>query len=320
SAWPAVSPSPGTTLKTPSGMPASAASSASRSVESEVSSAGLITSELPAVSEGAAFQAAIISGKFQGRTAPTTPIGSRMIMPSASRPVGAIESYSLSAASAYQRNAVIDSGRSASPQSVIGLPASSESSSASSSAFSSINSARRSITALRSAGERRDQRPSENARRAAVTARSISSESPAATSARSRPVAGSSVANRSPLSAGRKAPSMNASVRNVGRAAMTTTPPRPASGRRMIRAAVGSARPGHQSLAIEHRRYPPPADDVGHEHCDREPDRERRAWRDHVERDERRHDDRGDAPEERELLGDAHVGRPRRDRDTDPHE
>ena len=50
-----------------------------------------------------------MSGKFHGRTAPTTPIGSRMIMPSASRPVGAIESYSLSAASAYQRNALIDS-------------------------------------------------------------------------------------------------------------------------------------------------------------------------------------------------------------------
>ena len=71
-----------------------------------------MTSELPAVSDaGAAFQAAIIIGKFQGRTAPTTPIGSRMIMPSASGPVGAIESYSLSAASAYQRNALIDLGQ-----------------------------------------------------------------------------------------------------------------------------------------------------------------------------------------------------------------
>ena len=217
-------------------------------------------------------------------------------MPSASRPVGAIESYSLSAASAYQRNALIDSGRSASRQSVIGLPASSESSSASSSAFSSMRSARRSITALRSAGERRDQRPSSNARRAARTASSISAASPAATSARSRPVAGSSVANRSPLSAGRKAPSMKASVRNVGRAAMTTTPPHPASGRRMIRAAVGSARPGHQPFAVEHRRHDPPAEDVGERAArPRGRARGRGVGVDDVERDERCHDDRREA-------------------------
>ena len=185
SAWPAVSPRPGTTLKTPSGMPASEASSARRIVLSEVSSAGLMIRLLPAASAGAAFQAAIMIGKFHGRTAPTTPIGSRMIIPSASRPVGAIESYSLSAASAYQRNVLIVSGRSVSRQSVIGLPASSESSSASSSAFASIRSARRRRTALRSAGERRDQRPSSKARRAAVTARSMSAASPAAMSVRS---------------------------------------------------------------------------------------------------------------------------------------
>ena len=58
----------------------------------DVSSAGLRTRLLPAVSAGAAFQAASMSGKFQGRTPATTPIGSRMIMPSASGPVGAIES------------------------------------------------------------------------------------------------------------------------------------------------------------------------------------------------------------------------------------
>ena len=236
---------------------------------SEVSSAGLMTRLLPAASEGAAFQAAIMIGKFHGRTAPTTPIGSRMIIPSASRPVGAIESYSLSTASAYQRNVLIVSGRSVSRQSVIGLPASSESSIASSSAFASIRSARRRRTALRSAGERRDQRPSSKAWRAAATATSMSAASPAAMSVRCRPVAGSSVANRSPLSAGRKAPSMNASVRNVGVAAMTTTLPQHA-GRRMIRAAVASVRPGHQSLAVEHRRHHPPADNVGGEQRDRE--------------------------------------------------
>ena len=58
------------------GHPASAASSASRSAESGVCSAGFTTAEQPAASAGASFQAAMSSGKFQGRTRPTTPIGS----------------------------------------------------------------------------------------------------------------------------------------------------------------------------------------------------------------------------------------------------
>ena len=43
---------------------------------SGVSEAGLITTQLPAASAGAIFQAAISSGKFHGMIWPTTPIGS----------------------------------------------------------------------------------------------------------------------------------------------------------------------------------------------------------------------------------------------------
>ena len=79
SAAPAVSPKPGTTLTTPSGTPASAISSASRSAVSGVCSAGLSTTQLPVVSAGPSFHAAISSGKFHGMICPTTPIGSRSV-------------------------------------------------------------------------------------------------------------------------------------------------------------------------------------------------------------------------------------------------
>ncbi len=66
-------PGPTTTLTTPSGSPASAASSAKRSAVSGVSSAGFSTTVLPAASAGASFHAAIVSGKFHGVISPTTP-------------------------------------------------------------------------------------------------------------------------------------------------------------------------------------------------------------------------------------------------------
>ena len=69
-------PGPVTTLRTPGGRPASWHSSASRSVDSDVSSAGLRTTVLPVASAGASFQAAIDIGKFHGTIAPTTPTGS----------------------------------------------------------------------------------------------------------------------------------------------------------------------------------------------------------------------------------------------------
>ena len=52
SACPAVSPKPGRTLNTPSGMPACEASSAAQIAESGVCSAGLRMTELPAASAG----------------------------------------------------------------------------------------------------------------------------------------------------------------------------------------------------------------------------------------------------------------------------
>ncbi len=77
---PTSEPPPGSTLKTPEGMPASIASSATRSAVKVVSLAGLTMIELPAASAGPIFQASISSGKFQGRTKPTTPTGSRTII------------------------------------------------------------------------------------------------------------------------------------------------------------------------------------------------------------------------------------------------
>ena len=49
--------------------------SASTRIDTDVVSAGLITTVLPAASAGAIFQAAISSGKFHGMTWPATPSG-----------------------------------------------------------------------------------------------------------------------------------------------------------------------------------------------------------------------------------------------------
>src|SRR5260370_670590 len=98
-----------------------------RIADNELSRDGLTTMELPLASAGAIFHAAIRIGKFQGTTAPTTPIGSRTISPRASGPVGATASNTLSIASAYQRKVLTASGRSMARQSVIGLPAASAS-------------------------------------------------------------------------------------------------------------------------------------------------------------------------------------------------
>ena len=92
SAWPAVSPKPGSTLNTPSGMPASAASSARRMAVRGDCSAGFRITELPAASAGEIFQQAISSGKFHGTTAATTPAASRVIMATTLPGVGATSS------------------------------------------------------------------------------------------------------------------------------------------------------------------------------------------------------------------------------------
>ena len=83
---------PVTTLSTPSGRPASCASSAKRSAESEVCSSGFSTTLLPAASAGGTFQPSRPIGQFQGSTAPTTPTGSLVISASTDRSVGATSS------------------------------------------------------------------------------------------------------------------------------------------------------------------------------------------------------------------------------------
>ena len=72
-------PSPLTTLSTPSGSPARWAISPSRRVLSEVASAGLTTSVLPAARAGAISRLAWLRGAFQGVITPTTPQGSRRV-------------------------------------------------------------------------------------------------------------------------------------------------------------------------------------------------------------------------------------------------
>ena len=72
------------------GIPASAANSAIRIVDKEVCSAGFRTTVFPVARIGPNFQAAIIAGKFQGRIAATTPIGSRIIIESTLGSLGEI--------------------------------------------------------------------------------------------------------------------------------------------------------------------------------------------------------------------------------------
>ena len=66
---------PVSTEKTPGGMPARPASSASARAESGVSVAGLQTKAQPAASAGPAFRVIIALGKFHGVIAATTPTG-----------------------------------------------------------------------------------------------------------------------------------------------------------------------------------------------------------------------------------------------------
>ena len=73
-------------------MPASIASRAMRMAVSGDFSDGLSTTELPVASAGPSFQQAIISGKFHGTMAATTPTGSRVTRPSWSWGVAATSS------------------------------------------------------------------------------------------------------------------------------------------------------------------------------------------------------------------------------------
>ena len=73
---PASGPVPTATFNTPSGSPASTASSASRMALRGVASDGFKTTVLPHANAGPSFQAAIRIGKFHGMMRPTTPSGS----------------------------------------------------------------------------------------------------------------------------------------------------------------------------------------------------------------------------------------------------
>ena len=73
------SASPVTTFKTPAGIPASSASSASASAVIGASGAGLWTTVLPQARAGAIFHEAIVSGKFHGVMTAQTPSGSRTV-------------------------------------------------------------------------------------------------------------------------------------------------------------------------------------------------------------------------------------------------
>ena len=77
---PTTDPLPGRTVKTPSGIPASRASSPSRMAVRGVTSAGLRTTVHPAASAGAKPQPAMGIGKFHGTITPTTPMGSWKVM------------------------------------------------------------------------------------------------------------------------------------------------------------------------------------------------------------------------------------------------
>ena len=71
-----VSPSPVMTLKTPGGKPTPAASSATASIDADVTSDGLTTTVLPAASAGAAAIMVRNTGEFHGVMIATTPSGS----------------------------------------------------------------------------------------------------------------------------------------------------------------------------------------------------------------------------------------------------
>jgi len=76
SRWPTTEPLPGSTWNTPSGSPASSASSPIRIAVSGVRSAGLAITGLPAASAGPSPQPRIGIGKFHGTISPTMPTGS----------------------------------------------------------------------------------------------------------------------------------------------------------------------------------------------------------------------------------------------------
>src|SRR5207244_13169744 len=101
-AEPTSAPKPVTTLKTPSGSPASLVKSANSSVLTEANSDGFTTTEQPAASAGAHFIAQNIKGEFHAVMTATTPTGSRSVSASISAfSTGTTTPSTLSAKPAY---------------------------------------------------------------------------------------------------------------------------------------------------------------------------------------------------------------------------
>mmetsp|Transcript_4293 Transcript_4293/g.11130 ORF Transcript_4293/g.11130 Transcript_4293/m.11130 type:complete len:234 (+) Transcript_4293:554-1255(+) len=148
---------PGTTLKTPGGTPARAASSAAWRVESDVAIEGWSTTLLPAASAGAASHIASIRGREEGVTAATTPTG--LVAPSPHAPLPCAQPVA-----EKLRSSSTLSGTSAPRARDSSMPESSVSSCASSSACSSISSANRRRIRPRSVAGIRAHGPERNAR------------------------------------------------------------------------------------------------------------------------------------------------------------
>ncbi len=150
---PMVAPEPTTTCSTPSGRPASASSSASRSAVSGVLEAGLRTTALPPASAGATLCETRLSGKLNGEMAAITPRGSRIVQPKRFSPLGSASISMISpavrlASSLAQRN-VLAPRLASTRASLSGLPPSAAMMCAICSAFSSMRWEARSRIAAR---------------------------------------------------------------------------------------------------------------------------------------------------------------------------
>ena len=181
-ALPASSP-PVTTERTPSGIPAFVASSASDSAVRGVAGAGFKMATFPAARQGASFHVAIKSGKFQGTIRPQIPIGSRKVMPMPSARLVSVSPVckAIAPAKYSKTRAAAPTSHSASP---IGLPAFRASMVARLAMFSRMMAASLRRTAPRSAGVFPDQRLSAIAARPAATAALTSASPHSATVAR----------------------------------------------------------------------------------------------------------------------------------------
>ena len=181
---------PVTTLKTPGGTPASAASSASAKAVSGVCSAGLTTMVHPAASAGAALRVIMAAGKFQGVMAAQTPTGSfrTTMRPDA---CGAMKTSPLTRLASSANHSMKEPAYATSPlASASGLPSSRTISRARCSVLAATSSAQARRTADRSLPDRLRQAGS--ARCAASMASRTCPRLIAGTVATTSPVAGSS--------------------------------------------------------------------------------------------------------------------------------